>query len=345
MTVNQERVARRWDKSEWARGIPRRHWSHHPIIDAYINANIIPYAGNMLEWLSRNFLEDGPRERAISLCCGSGLCDRQALAAGVCCHLDGFDISPVSIRIAREEAVKAGLGGRVRYWVDDANTITLEENRYDIALSIGAMHHVEALEHVCGQLRRALKPGSYIFINEFVGPRRFQLTVQQLEIINRVMAVLPPSWRRSRYVTSPLMESMIEGDPSEAIRSDEVVSVLCDNFELVDCCDYGGGLLMPLWERGIIPEVFMEDRGVERQVIIKLMILIDELLAEHGIVTSNFAQLVLRNRPPVPGRTVTKRLSVKSSDRSRWVERWLPGTVFGRRVAARWLRLWKRFRP
>lgn len=49
----------------------------------------------------------------------------------------------------------------------------------------------------------------------------------------------------------------------------------------------GGALLMPLWEKGLIPTIFLENTLADRQVIVKLLILLDELLAEHAIVPSS----------------------------------------------------------
>jgi hypothetical protein len=121
--------------------------------------------------------------------------------------------------------------------------------------------------------------------------------------------------------------SLIAADPSEAVRSDQVMSTLCQYFELVDYADYGGALLRPLWEYALVPQVFMQSRPVDRQVIIKLLILLDELVAEHQLLPSNCVQLVLRNCPPKPGHVVSRRLAIQSPDRGRWVEQWLPGTV------------------
>ncbi|HEX6387726.1 MAG TPA: class I SAM-dependent methyltransferase [Anaerolineae bacterium] len=324
-----ERVARRWDDSEWTHGTPKDFWAYHPIIQAYIHANISPQAADMLDWLKRTFLPGTTVPVALSICCGTGAGDRQALAAGVCSQLEGFDISPRSIEIARQRAGEAGFGGRVHYWVDDANTFTLAENRYDIVLAFGAIHHIEALERVCQQLKRGLKPGSLIFMNEFVGPARFQWTPAQLELINRVMAILPPAWRRANRVEAVPVADVIASDPSEAVRSDKIIDIFCQHFELLDFCDMGGGLLMPLWERGLIPDVFLQSSPADRQVVVKLLILLDELLAEHHIIPSNFAQLVFRHRPPSPGnQQVSRRLSAQSPARKQWTDMWLPGTQF-----------------
>ena len=324
-----EHVARRWDDSEWTHGTPKDFWAYHPIIQAYIHANISPHSADMLDWLKRTFLPDTTVPLGLSICCGMGAGDRQALAANVCSQLEGFDISPKSIEIARQRATEAGFGARVHYWVDDANAFTLAENRYDIVLAFGAIHHIETLERLCEQLKRGLKPGSLIFMNEFVGPSRFQWTAEQLELINRVMAVLPPAWRRADRVEAVAEADVIDSDPSEAVRSDEIIELFCRHFELVDCCDMGGGLLMPLWEKGMIPDTFLQNSLADRQVVVKLLILLDELLAEHSIVPSNFAQLVFRNRPPSPGNPqVSRRLSAQSPARKQWTNMWLPDTHF-----------------
>lgn len=131
--------------------------------------------------------------------------------------------------------------------------IVLERERYDLAIAFGALHHVAALQHLCQQLRQALKPDSYIFVNEFVGPARFQWTEQQLALINRVASVLPPDWCRTPWVEPTPLEDIIAADPSEAVCSDQVVSVLSEHFEIVDYCEYGGSLLMPLQYTPLLP--------------------------------------------------------------------------------------------
>lgn len=109
-----KRVAERWDNTEWAHGVPRGYWAHHPLIDRYINSSIMPNDESIMHWFAHNFLADGPRERAISIGCGLGAGDRQALLAGVCRYLDGFDISPASIEVARRNAPHSIRSSRLR---------------------------------------------------------------------------------------------------------------------------------------------------------------------------------------------------------------------------------------
>ncbi|MCB9148457.1 MAG: class I SAM-dependent methyltransferase [Caldilineaceae bacterium] len=326
--TNPDQAANRWDESEWRTGVPVDYWSYHPLIDAYINATIIPHKRNMLEWLVDTYLDNVPCQRAISVCCGMGGGDHQALAAGVCHYIEGFDISPQSIAAAEELAKVGDYVDKVSYAMGDMNSIVLEQNRYDIGLAFGAFHHIENLEHACQQLQRALKPGSLLLVNEYIGPARMQWTEQQLNMFNRVLDIFPRQWRRTDKITPYSIEAMLKIDPSEAVRSDEVIATLSDYFEVVDYCDYGGGLLMPLWSMGLLPQIFVNDPNVDKQVIIKLLILIDELLAEHQIAPSNYAQLVLRNHPPSAKQIVAPRRSIDSTDRKSWVNAWLPNTQF-----------------
>jgi SAM-dependent methyltransferase len=321
-----QRVAKRWDESEWAHGVPTGYWAHHPLIDRYINASIMPDAESMLHWFAHTFLPNGPVERAISLGCGLGAGDRQAVLAGVCQTLDGFDISPASLQAAQAEAEKIGLGARMHYQVADANRCVFEAQQYDVALCFGSLHHIENLEHLCQQLRRTLKPDGYLFVNEYIGPARFQWTDEQLTLVNRVLSVLPPNWRTAQRVTRVPIEEMIASDPSEAVRSDEITTLLGANFEIMDYCDYGGGILSTLWTWGLAPHIFLNDASIDKQVIIKLLILIDELAAEHQLVPSNYAQVVLRNRPPRPGQSIPPRRPSDSLARSRWVDYWQSDT-------------------
>ncbi len=87
-------------------------------------------------------------------------------------------------------------------------------------------------------------------------------------------------------------------------------------------------MLSTLWTWGLHPNVIEQRSSVEKEAISKLLILIDELLAEHHLGPSNYAQLILRNRPPMPDQTATKRLGINSPARQQWVNQWLPGATF-----------------
>jgi hypothetical protein len=72
-----------------------------------------------------------------------------------------------------------------------------------------------------------LRPGGLLVLVEYVGPNRFQLTDKAQLLMDRLIAILPQSYRRNlrdptivkQHVQRPSVADVIAVDPSEAIRS------------------------------------------------------------------------------------------------------------------------------
>lgn len=301
--------------------VPRDYWTCHPIINEYVNTIITPESSNILEWFAKNFTKDSFLDRGLSIGCGTGAADRQAIQAGLCRFIDGYDISNASIEAARREALKADLSDRLHYSVRDLNSLKIPKEHYDFALCVGSLHHVENLEHLFHELKNGLKPGAFIFINEYVGPSRLQWTEKQLKILNRVWEIMPSEYRKAGPLSSVNKEELIKIDPSEAVRSSDIVSLLYDHFEIVAHIEYGGSFLMPFWFQGIVPDVFLENSNIDRQVIIKLLCIIDELILEEKILPNCYAQIAVRNTQPAHNRPLN--IPLLNSDRKRWTELWM----------------------
>jgi SAM-dependent methyltransferase len=316
----QKTISEFWDQ-HCKIEVSKDYWTCHPIINEYVNTMIAPGHSNILAWFARNFVKDKPFDRGLSIGCGTGAAERQAVQEGVCQFMDGVDISPASIETANQAALKAGLNDRLRYSTGDLNMLKLPKGHYDFVLCVGSLHHLENLEYLFNELRTGLKPGAFILINEYVGPSRLQWMEKQLKILNNVWEIMPTEFRKAGPLLAVDQEELIKVDPSEAIRSSEIIPLLYNNFEIVEHIDYGGSFLMPFWSQGIVPDVFLEKPSQEKQVIIKLLCLIDELLLEEKILPSCYAQFVARNNPPTINRPSISNL--KNNSRSRWTEFWL----------------------
>jgi SAM-dependent methyltransferase len=140
---------------------------------------------------------------------------------------------------------------RIDYSVVDLDDFKLQRRTYDAIFAISSAHHVTNLENLFRQCRRALKPGVLLFLEEYMGPSRFQTKPRITELINRLLAVLPPRYRMSlfandgstidRYEPSPLWH-FEKHDPSEAVRSAEIVAVLRRYFEIIEFRPFGGAI-------------------------------------------------------------------------------------------------------
>jgi SAM-dependent methyltransferase len=146
-------------------------------------------------------------------------------------------VAPGAIEKARAAAERAGLL-HVRYSVADGNELTLEPGLYDVAFGVHSIHHIERLERVFEQVARSLRTGGLFFMNEFVGPTRFQWSDRQLEVVNGLLRAIPAPFRRStvsgerkEQVPRPSVAEMIAADPSEAVRSAEILDP--DGYRIV----------------------------------------------------------------------------------------------------------------
>ena len=312
-------IAEFWNR-HFKREVPRDYWTCHPIINEYVNTIIAPGSANILEWFAKNFAGI-PLERGLSIGCGTGTAERQAIQAGLCRFIDGYDISSASVEVARQEALKASLGGTLHYRVSNLNSLKIPKEYYDLALCVGSLHHVENLEHLFQEMRTGLKPGSFIFINEYVGPSRLQWTEKQLKILNRVWEIMPHEFRKAGPLVSVNKKDLIRVDPSEAVRSSDIIPLLYDHFEIVAHVEYGGSFLMPFWFQGIVPEVFLENPNIDKQVIIKLLCIIDELIREEKILPNCYAQIAARNIRPAHSKSLNT--TILNNDRRKWTELWM----------------------
>ena len=70
------------------------------------------------------------RPACLSLGCGYGILEREAVKPGIAERFEAYDIPPEAVEVARKEAESQDLGGRIEYGAEDLNTIELEPGRY-----------------------------------------------------------------------------------------------------------------------------------------------------------------------------------------------------------------------
>lgn len=198
--------------------------------------------------------------RALSVGCGTGGLERALLAHGVCARIDAFDGSAESLRIAREEASKAGVADRVHYVPGDFNEPRLPKRTYDIVFVNQAMHHVAKLEKLYRAILRTLRHDGLLYLDEYIGPSRHHWTDENFARHRAVYDSLPERVRLEPKLPFPIQVD----DPSEAIRSSEIIEQLEVGFDVVARVDYGGTLLAPLY-----PFIEPEDAIVERLIAIE----------------------------------------------------------------------------
>ncbi|HEY1797441.1 MAG TPA: class I SAM-dependent methyltransferase [Stellaceae bacterium] len=231
--------------------------------------------------------------RGLSLACGNGWLERALADQGVCESFIGIDISPGVLDEARSAA-----GGRdFEYRLGDLNRVDLGVGEYDLVVTQNCLHHVLELEYLADQIWRCLKPGGMLWIDDFVGETQFQWSDERLKVVNDVLAVLPPRYRRFRlhdFVIENVKraEAGTLASPFEAIRSGEIVDVFSRRFEVEIRAEQDAlmHLVCPVGARQNYVET---DDG---PVLFEVLMLLDRLLIEHKILPPVGGQYVMRKR-------------------------------------------------
>ena len=276
------------------------YWQSHPVTQRHINRLM---TGDEKEtWLpftKRRFLPQGG-SRGLSLGCGHGWAERDAIRLNVCGSFDALDISEDALEVARRQATEEGLDGRIVYRHADLNTVELEPRNYDVAIAAQVLHHVEELERLIDQVGGSLRPGGLFIVHEYVGPARFQWLDKTEEFMNRILELLPPDLRiipldgsvRGRLERARA-EDVARNDPSESIRSDEITEILTSRFDVLYRANFGGTLLQFLLAD--IAANFREDDPKDT-ALLDLMSLFEEVLISERVLPSDFAFFVLSPR-------------------------------------------------
>jgi len=293
-----QRIKNVWGAQRVWDGTAIQHWLQHPLVQERINIKIsgTPHV-NRFEYLLNRYLKDRlPVERALTLGSGLGELERGLCQYGFARAHEGVDLSDDAVRIASEKACAAGFD-HLRYRVADLNEIKLERRAYHVAFGISSVHHIQNLEHLFRQVQQALTPGGYFFLDEFIGPSRFQWSEAQLRTMNDELQRLPKELRRrisdrrkfkDRVIRETVGE-VIASDPSEAVRSSEIVPLMSQYFDVIEIKGYGGAILHQMLYD--IAGNFCEANSGSLDHLRRLFEVEDELTAA-GAVSHDFAVII-----------------------------------------------------
>lgn len=229
-----------WDREVTVPVTPPSHsWMAHPEVRHYINRSIGGGEGTWpLDWFQKAY-PDRVFRRALSIGCGTGALERDLAKRGIVERIEAFDASPASIEIATKLAADEGLAERIHYTLADFNTVQLSPSTYDFICFHQSLHHVQELEHLLEQVLTALVPDGILYLDEFVGPSRDYWNEARIRWYRALYQFFPREFRHFDEFAMPIQEE----DPSEAIRSSEILSRLLIGFDIENFRGYGGNIL------------------------------------------------------------------------------------------------------
>lgn len=280
---------------------PITNWLDSPVVQKlYINPLIT--GEPQTDWFqgvaARYFPK--PVDRALTIGSGHGGLERHGVVIDVARHFDGYDVSPGAVELAIELAANHGWTERINYGVADLNKHVFAPATYDAVFASQSLHHIEALEHVFDQLHRTLEPSGLLVVNEFVGPNQFQWTDNQLHHANEQLRKIPERYRVDLHtgglkteITRQTIAQMNADDPTEAIRSRDIVPLIYQRFDVLDRRDFGGTIVQLVLERIVGNFTAAE----EDAAVLRALFSAEQSLLKSGELESDFIVLVARRRP------------------------------------------------
>ena len=260
-----------------------------------------------------------PIPRALSLGCGFGALERDLVARGLVRHFEAFDLAEGAIAEARRLAAEAGLQQHIAYRVADLEQAEFPPGSVDAVFAHSSVHHVERLEPLFAAVLRALRPGGLFHLHEFTGPTRFQWTDAQLRLGNALLDALPPRLRRlpggapKPPLTRPTIADMIAADPSEAIRSADILPLVRARFAVMEERPLGGALLHNVL--GDIAQNFNPESAEDSAILARMFAAEDAAMAA-GTIGTDFATVTAFAPPPSPWRRLLSYIPMSRSSPS-----------------------------
>ena len=236
------------DRRRYGKGF---HWVESPVIAEYMNLKI---SGDPnVNWVQHSvdrYVRAVPSPRILSLGCGGGALERDLLRLAPDAVIVAMDFSPGAVALATQRAEEAGL--KIDYRVADLNEIDLEHQTYDFVFASAALHHLVRLEHVLTQVHASLTQRGRLIAIEYLGPNQLQWTRRQVQAINEILALLPDHYKRRisnpneykrEFLGPSPIEEMNRNDPTEAVRSEEILPLCRKMFRIVEFKPFGGTIL------------------------------------------------------------------------------------------------------
>jgi SAM-dependent methyltransferase len=289
----------RWNDGKFTGGLHGMVWTSSATVRRYLHFLVSGSPEcDWPTWVRANHLP--PRvERLLVLGAGSGWLERALAKKEGIGSIVACDFASETVAAAEAAARNEGLD-QIRYVVCNLEVEPLPPGPFDAVFANDVLHHITDLEGLYGRIHEVLGPDGKLLFNEYVGPNRFQYSDARMALINRYFRLIPdhlrfnPYWGGlflSRWRTDP--DKLAADDPTEAVRSEDVLPLARKFFETEAEYSYGGGLLNPLLYE--IVGNFNEENPYDRRLL-EVLCGAEDRLTRSGQIEPDFWIFVGRRR-------------------------------------------------
>ncbi|RYF40317.1 MAG: class I SAM-dependent methyltransferase [Comamonadaceae bacterium] len=288
-------------------------WTHLEEIQTLINRRVSgDPSATPLAWFARYLQAAGalPLRRALVLGCGAGRIERALHEQGWAREIVAFDLSPKVLDKAREAAAGIDSIHYVLASMDDlpVGAPPFMPGSFDAVFGVASVHHCAQLERLFAAVSRLLTPDGWFFMDEYTGPDRFQYSPSHLQQVTALAELLPDrllttlSGQVKRGFRAPTVAEVVAVDPSEAVCSSRILTVLQETFDIVAQRPYGGSLLHVL-----LADIAQNFQPAPAKPWLQALIDAEDDLDRLGALEQHFSCVIARPRPAATGAPIPAR--------------------------------------
>jgi SAM-dependent methyltransferase len=297
----RQQIAGHWDRRTEQPRPSRTNWWQSRTVRRHINRRVCgePFEGTGEGWVHvlRRRLDGRVLRRGISVGCGFGNKEMRFLRLGLVERFDLYELSESRIAKGSALAAELGLAERVCFHRADAlETVTRPD--YDLVHWNNSLHHMLDVAKAVQWSRHVLLPDGVFFMDDFVGPSRFQWSDRALAVATGVRSVLPRRLLRNPHapptgeehvdphVARPNARRIAREDPSEAADSARILPVVRDIFPAAEV-QLTGGIVYHLALANILHNFDEDDAG--DLALLELLLELDTVCLANPDLESPYA--------------------------------------------------------
>lgn len=258
-------ASRAWERNEKSH---LTNWWSSQICRAYYNEAVCgePASGNSegCRVVLRKALAGRQLDRGVSVGCGGGLKEIAYVTDGL---VQSFDLWEIATNLADEgmrNAAAAGIADRVHYHLGNAFSHQPDEV-YDLVHWDHSLHHMSDVDAALAWSVKALRPGGYVLINDYIGPNRLQFTRTEIDWANAFLR-RETVGRRLPYSNLLTRLRQWRRDPSEAPQSELIAAAVTRRLPGAELRPIGG-VMLNILGGVVVPFAGREDHPTLRALV------------------------------------------------------------------------------
>ncbi|WP_316399049.1 class I SAM-dependent methyltransferase [Bradyrhizobium sp. 33ap4] len=278
-----------WDINVGKHREPFVHWESPEPIQQKLNS-LVTGSQNLHPpgWFVQKY---GPFDTVAELGCGDGVLAQYLATSYPMKSLTAYDFSQASLDASKQLCTGLDI---CTFQKIDLNKEALPIANYDAVFTTGTMHHIEALDFCFASIAKSLKSSGLLWLNDYVGPDRFQWSDTQMRLADELLAQIPIKWRLKDHVERCDAKALAEMDPSEAVAPSKIEDALFAHFDVLKTFQRGGTLLAPIFGSSCLSREMADSN--EGHDTLRRLFDEEQRLISSGIIKSTHNMYIARPR-------------------------------------------------